>query len=59
MKIYTKDSLITELKKIAEQGWIDNARHGNHGGIGNTLEDLLGRVDNYFTVTESETMPEK
>jgi len=40
MKIYTKDSLIKELKSIAARGWIDNARHGNHGGIGNTLEDL-------------------
>ena len=34
MKIYTKESLIIELKKIAAKGWIDNARHGNHGGIG-------------------------
>lgn len=50
MKIYTKDSLITELKKIAEQGWIDNARHGNHGGIGNTLEDLLGIEENNLPI---------
>lgn len=42
MKIYTKDSLIYELEKISYLGWIPNARHGNHGGIGNTLEDLLG-----------------
>ena len=42
MKIYTKQKLITKLKKIAHKGWIPNARHGNHGGIGNTLEDLLG-----------------
>ncbi|GAA5252137.1 hypothetical protein KNCP2_04250 [Candidatus Rickettsia kedanie] len=23
-------------------GWIENSRHGNHGGVGNTIEDLLG-----------------
>jgi hypothetical protein len=50
MKIYTKDSLITELKNISEQGWIDNARHGNHGGIGNTLEDLLGIEENNLPI---------
>lgn len=42
MKIYTKPQLIAELKKIAAKGWIENRRHGNQGGIGNTLEDLLG-----------------
>jgi hypothetical protein len=50
MKIYTKDSLIAELKKITEQGWINNARHGNHGGIGNTLEDLLGIEENNLPI---------
>jgi hypothetical protein len=50
MKIYTKDSLIAELREIASQGWIDNARHGNHGGIGNTLEDLLGIEENNLPI---------
>ena len=50
MKIYSKDSLIAELKKIATQGWIKNARHGNHGGIGNTLEDLLGITENNLPI---------
>ena len=38
MKIYTKDGLIKELKKIAAKGWIENARHGNHGGIETRLK---------------------
>ena len=50
MKIYTKESLIAELKKIADQGWIENARHGNQGGIGNTLEDLLGITENNLPI---------
>ena len=50
MKIYTKDSLIEEFKDIASIGWIDNKRHGNHGGIGNTLEDLLGIEENNLPI---------
>ncbi|MCX6153053.1 MAG: MvaI/BcnI family restriction endonuclease [Candidatus Kapabacteria bacterium] len=50
MKIYTKPQLITELKKIAATGWIENRRHGNQGGIGNTLEDLLGIQENNLPI---------
>jgi len=46
LKVYTKESLIEELKKIRDMGWIPNARPGNSGGIGNTLEDLLGIEEN-------------
>ena len=40
-KTYTKPELIAKLKEISAMGWIPNARRGNAGGIGNTLEDLL------------------
>jgi len=50
MKIYTKPQLIAELKKISAKGWIPNHRHGNHGGIGNTLEDLLGIKENNLPI---------
>lgn len=50
MKIYTKESLIKEFKKIANKGWFENARHGNSGGIGNTLEDLLGIEENNLPI---------
>lgn len=45
-KIYTKQSLIKKLKEISAMGWIPNARRGNAGGVGNTLEDLLGIKEN-------------
>lgn len=48
--IYTKQALIDKLKKIAELGWIINARQGNAGGIGNTLEDLLGIKENNLPI---------
>lgn len=50
VKIYTKESLIEELRKIRDMGWIPNARHGNVGGVGNTLEDLLGIEENNLPI---------
>ncbi|MBF0571699.1 MAG: MvaI/BcnI restriction endonuclease family protein [Candidatus Omnitrophica bacterium] len=47
---YTKESLIEKLKDISKQGWIANKRHGNHGGIGNTLEDLIGIEENNLPI---------
>lgn len=46
MKVFTKESLIEELRSIRSLGFVSNARHGNQGGIGNTLEDLLGIEEN-------------
>ncbi len=50
MNIYTKDQLIEKLKEISNYGWIENTRDGNHGGIGNTLEDLLGIQENNLPI---------
>ena len=50
MKIYTKEELIKKLKEIRELGWIPNARPGNAGGVGNTLEDLLGITENNLPI---------
>lgn len=48
--IYTKESLIEKLKEVREMGFVPNARHGNAGGIGNTLEDLLGIEENNLPI---------
>lgn len=50
MKIYTKETFIAKLKEVTEEGWIPNARPGNVGGIGNTLEDLLGIEENNLPI---------
>lgn len=50
MNIITKENLIEELIKIKNAGWIQNRRHGNSGGIGNTLEDLLGIEENNLPI---------
>ena len=46
MKTYTKKTLIARLRAIRDEGWIQNKRTGNDGGVGNTLEDLLGIEEN-------------
>lgn len=50
MKMYTKESLIRELLHIKAMGWILNTRPGSTGGIGNTLEDLLGITENNLPI---------
>ncbi len=50
MKIYTKELLIATLNEIAEAGWVEGGRHGNHGSVGNTLEDLLGIEENNLPI---------
>jgi len=49
-KIYTKVSLIAALREIRDMGWIENRRHGNAGGVGNTIEDLLGIEENNLPI---------
>jgi len=48
--IYTKPALIARLIEISSMGFVPNARRGNHGGIGNTLEDLLGIKENNLPI---------
>jgi len=48
--IYTKKALTARLEAIAKMGWVPNIRHGNHGGIGNTLEQLLGIEENNLPI---------
>jgi hypothetical protein len=50
MKLLSKAELINRLKEIEMMGWIANARPGNVGGVGNTLEDLLGITENNLPI---------
>lgn len=50
MKTFSKNELIAELRKIKNLGWIKNKRPGNVGGVGNTLEDLLGIEENNLPI---------
>jgi hypothetical protein len=49
-KLFTKEELIKQFKEIKAMGWMENRRHGNAGGVGNTLEDLLGIKENNLPI---------
>ena len=51
--VYSKDQLIEKLNEIRDKGWIKNQRPNNYGGVGNTLEDLLGISENNFAIANS------
>lgn len=53
VKTYTKQELIDKLKDIRALGYVPNGRHGNAGGIGNTLEDLLGIEENNLPIANA------
>jgi hypothetical protein len=50
MKIYTKESLIQDIRNIASNGWVKSVKltkdTRNDGAVGNTLEVLLGITEN-------------
>jgi hypothetical protein len=50
MSIITKEDFIAALKQVRDQGWVCCARPGNAGGVGNTLEDLLGIEENNLPI---------
>lgn len=50
MKIFTKESLVAELLEIQARGWVRSVRPVNAGGIGNTLETLLGIEENNLPI---------
>ena len=50
MELLSKEQLIDKLDEIRKVGWVANARPGNVGGVGNTLEDLLGISENNLPI---------
>ncbi len=50
LKLITKEDLIRKFEEIEKMGWIENRRIGNDGGVGNTLEDLLGIPENNLPI---------
>ncbi len=50
MEKFSKEELIRQLCEIADRGWVESTRHGNVGGIGNTIEELLGIEENNLPI---------
>ena len=49
----SKDELVEQLRGIKARGWIESVRAGSAGGIGNTIEQLLGYPDNNLPVADT------
>jgi hypothetical protein len=48
--LFSKEELIDKIKEIAGAGWIEMPRRSHHGGIGNTIEDILGIEENNLPI---------
>lgn len=53
MRRLTKQQMIAELRKVIEMGWVKSRRPLNSGGIGNTIDHLLGFPENNFPVADT------
>ena len=52
-RTYSKEELIKKFREIRSTGWIKNTRQGNVGGVGNTVEDILGIPENNLPIPNS------
>ena len=53
MQFYSREQLAAALKALAAEGWIENQSPNNSGGIGNTIENLLGLSVNSIPVADT------
>ena len=52
-QLLTKEQMIERLESIAQSGWIRSLRPLNSGGIGNTIDDLLGLEENNLPIADT------
>lgn len=53
MRLLTKEQMIQQLRSVQERGWIKSLRPLNSGGIGNTIDSLLGLTENNLPIADS------
>src|SRR3990170_6082906 len=53
MRLLTKEQMIQQLQSVQERGWIKSLRPLNSGGIGNTIDSLLGLPENNLPIADS------
>ena len=52
-RLLTKEQIVDKFRQLHAQGWISNPRPQNDGGIGNTIDDLLGFPENNFPISDT------
>lgn len=53
MRLLTKEEMVERLSQVQEQGWIKSLRPLNAGGIGNTIDSLLGFPENNLPIQDT------
>lgn len=53
IRYLTKEQMIAKLKDLAQSGWIKSLRPLNSGGIGNTIDSLLGLSENNLPISDT------
>ena len=53
MRLLTKEQMIQQLRSVRARGWIRSLRPLNSGGIGNTIDSLLGFPENNLPIADS------
>jgi hypothetical protein len=52
-RFLTKQQMIANLQELANSGWIKSLRPLNAGGIGNTIDSLLGLPENNLPIADT------
>jgi hypothetical protein len=53
IRLLTKEQMIERLKRVQEMGWIKSLRPLNSGGIGNTIDSLLGFPESNLPISDT------
>src|SRR5688572_7486257 len=53
LRFLTKDQMTQRLQEVKAQGWIKSLRPLNSGGIGNTIDALLGLLENNLPIADT------
>ena len=53
MRLLSKEEIIKRLSELKDRGWIKSLRPLNAGGIGNTIDDLLGFPENNLPISDT------
>lgn len=53
LRFLTKDQMIEKLRNVQSKGWIKSLRPLNSGGIGNTIDALLGLPENNLPIADT------
>lgn len=52
-RLLTKEQIVDKFRELQGQGWVRNSRPQNDGGIGNTIDDLLGFPENNLPISDT------